>query len=285
MNKEQKPEALQPAEKLRDAINRIELGFSDAIATNDLRLAAMELESLHPRVQELEAKEAKSAAPVVLPGPVAWMLGYQTMGGDVGWKLSFSQSGAGVCQRLQGEELEKRLYTEQQVRELLAQATCHQAQPVKQEPFGYFKPFVDGWMDCKETDEGARPLYEAPQPQADELDAARGVSESVTGTSFLQEEDQQLLDRFIETTEDNEGFDIGKDAIKRLANIGVVESLGFGQYCVTMFGYWVHEHYWHQSPSLPLKTNADRDANARAAIAKATGAESSDAQAVQGVKL
>ena len=41
------------------------------------------------------------------------------------------------------------------------------------EPFGYFKPFVDGWMDCKETDEGARPLYEAPQPQADARDAER----------------------------------------------------------------------------------------------------------------
>ena len=70
MNTEQKPEALQPAEKLRDAINRIELGFSDAIATNDLRLAAMELESLHARVQELEAKEAKPAPPVVWPEPV-----------------------------------------------------------------------------------------------------------------------------------------------------------------------------------------------------------------------
>ena len=44
---------------------------------------------------------------------------------------------------------------------------------VPPEPFGYFKPFVDGWMDRKETDEGARPLYEAPQPQADALDAER----------------------------------------------------------------------------------------------------------------
>lgn len=44
---------------------------------------------------------------------------------------------------------------------------------VPPEPFGYFKPFVDGWMDCKETDEGARPLYEAPQQKADALDAER----------------------------------------------------------------------------------------------------------------
>lgn len=117
----------------------------------------------------------------------------------------------------------------------------------------------------------ARCAPAAPQPQADALDAERWGSEPVTGTPFLQEEDQHLLDRFIETTEDNEGFDIGKEAIKRLANLGVVESLGFGRYGVTVFGYWVHEHYWYQNPSLPLKTNLDRDADARAAIAKATG--------------
>lgn len=58
MNKEQKPEAHRLAEKLRNAINQIEFGFSDGIATNDLSLAAMELESLHARVQELETLAA-----------------------------------------------------------------------------------------------------------------------------------------------------------------------------------------------------------------------------------
>lgn len=28
------------------------------------------------------------------------------------------------------------------------------------EPFGYFRCTLDGWIDCAETDEGARPLYE-----------------------------------------------------------------------------------------------------------------------------
>ena len=67
-------------------------------------------------------------APVVLPEPAAWMLGCQTMGGGVGWKLSFSQPGAGVCQRLKGEEFEERLYTEQQVMDILKSA----GGPVKQ---------------------------------------------------------------------------------------------------------------------------------------------------------
>jgi hypothetical protein len=107
------------------------------------------------------------------------------------------------------------------------------------------------------------------QPQADTRDAERWGSEPVTGKSFLQEEDQRALHRLIETSEDNEGFDIGKEAIKRLANLGLAESFGFGRYGVTRFGYWVHEHYWYQNPSLPLKTNLDRDADARAAIAAA----------------
>lgn len=66
------------------------------------------------------APQPPEAAPVELPEPSAWMLGCQTMGGDVGWKLSWSKSGAGVCHRLSGEEFEHPLYTEQQVRELLA---------------------------------------------------------------------------------------------------------------------------------------------------------------------
>lgn len=68
------------------------------------------------------APQPPEAAPVKLPEPVAWMLGCQTLGGDAGWKLSWSQSGAGVCNRLAGKEFEHALYTEQQVRELLEQA-------------------------------------------------------------------------------------------------------------------------------------------------------------------
>ena len=99
-------------------------------------------------------------------------------------------------------------------------------------------------------------LHPAPAPNA--LDAE---------TPFLQETDQHLLHRFIETSEDDESYDISKDDVKRLANLGVLESCGFGRYGVTMFGYWAHEHFWHQNPSLPLKTNSDRDHEKRAAIA------------------
>ncbi|UUC95448.1 hypothetical protein [Comamonas sp. C11] len=108
-------------------------------------------------------------------------------------------------------------------------------------------------------------LYTAPQAQADARDAGK--------LQFLMEADQHLLHRFIETTEDDESYDLKKEEIKRLAELGVVSNHGFGRYSVTMFGYWAHEQFWHQNPSLPLKTNSDRDREHRAAIA---------AQAAQG---
>ena len=40
---------------------------------------------------------------------VAWQLGCQTMTGEIGWKLSWNQSGAGVCARLKGDEYEQPL--------------------------------------------------------------------------------------------------------------------------------------------------------------------------------
>jgi hypothetical protein len=38
------------------------------------------------------------------------MLNCQTLGGDTGWMLSWTQSGAGMCNRLSGEENERKLY-------------------------------------------------------------------------------------------------------------------------------------------------------------------------------
>lgn len=75
-----------------------------------------------PQPPEAQASVSNGtlAAPVQLPEPVAWSLGCQTMFGEVDWKLSWSKSGAGVCHRLSGKEFEHPLYTEQQVRELLA---------------------------------------------------------------------------------------------------------------------------------------------------------------------
>lgn len=84
---------------------------------------------------------------------------------------------------------------------------------------------------------------------------------------YLLEGDRYLLGRFIETTEDDEGYDLSKDEMKRLAELGVVQNNGFGRYSVTAFGYYVHETVWLQNPKLPLLTNADRDVAHRQSLA------------------
>lgn len=84
---------------------------------------------------------------------------------------------------------------------------------------------------------------------------------------YLQPADLGVLMRFQETTDDSEGYDIGKPAVKRLADLGVLQSHGFGKYSITAFGHFALESMFSQKPSLPLMTDDDRT---RAAIAKAT---------------
>ena len=71
---------------------------ADTLRTH-LSFAKDELNRLRTKIAEMENQE-----------PVAWMLNCQTLGGDTGWILSWTQSGAGLCNRLSGEENEKKLY-------------------------------------------------------------------------------------------------------------------------------------------------------------------------------
>lgn len=104
------------------------------------------------------------------------------------------------------------------------------------------------------------------------LDHARALqSQDAEDAKFLQEDDQHDLHRFIETTEDGQGYDIGKDRIKRLAELGVVSNQGFGRYSVTAFGYWAHERYWHQNPSLPLQTIDEHNTEAAESARRVEG--------------
>ena len=54
---------------------------------------------------------------------------------------------------------------ESNLRQQLKQLSAPQPPVVTQEPFGYFRCTLDGWIDCASTDAGARPLYEHPAPQ------------------------------------------------------------------------------------------------------------------------
>ena len=66
---------------------------------SELNAVSNERDTLRARIEEMEKQK-----------PVAWMLNCQTLGGDTGWMLSWTQSGAGMCNRLSGEENERKLY-------------------------------------------------------------------------------------------------------------------------------------------------------------------------------
>lgn len=81
---------------------------------------------------------------------------------------------------------------------------------------------------------------------------------------WLTEEDMAWLIRFSETCEDCDagGYDVPKDRMRRLAEIGAVRSLGFGRYETTAFGNYVVETHFEQKSPLPLLTYDDHAKNA-----------------------
>ena len=76
-------------------------------------------------------------------------------------------------------------------------------------------------------------------------------------SEILQDEDMSWLIRFKETVEDDNSYDTPKPALKRLIELGAVRSLGSGRCAMTSFGGYLVEQYLEQSPTLPLKTEAD----------------------------
>lgn len=96
----------------------------------------------------------------------------------------------------------------------------------------------------------AQPLYTAPQPAP----AAQGDA-----LPWLQANDMAALERFAETTDDDESYDIGKEAVQRLAGFGCLRSHGFGKYSITDFGHYVLND-WSLARELPFKSQSERDA-------------------------
>lgn len=120
------------------------------------------------------------------------------------------------------------------------------------------------WMDaCKEVYEkwpehARRIVYAAPiAPRADADTAGASDAER-----FLTENDMAALFMFVSQCEDSDadGYTARKETMTRLAEIGCVESKGFGRYAPTMFGLWLIESAFEQNPSLPLLTRADYNA-------------------------
>lgn len=80
--------------------------------------------------------------------------------------------------------------------------------------------------------------------------------------NFLSDDDFAMLFRFNEQLEDcdADGYTASKEDVKRMTELGVIQSHGFGRYSVTAFGSWLIETEFCQNPSLPLKTVAEHNA-------------------------
>lgn len=98
------------------------------------------------------------------------------------------------------------------------------------------------------------------------LAATQQVAQGLDARQWLQQRDFEALERFAETSEDDESYDIGKETVQRLAQFGCLNSSGFGQYSITSFGSYVLNN-WSLARELPFKMQSERDAEHRAALA------------------
>lgn len=97
------------------------------------------------------------------------------------------------------------------------------------------------------------------------------VQQSQSAPEWLLPEDMQALERFNETCEDTQAYDVPKTRMRRLAELGVIQWTGGARYSITAFGQHVLDLLPEGWPRLPLKTQADHDAYVKAEIDKASG--------------
>lgn len=93
------------------------------------------------------------------------------------------------------------------------------------------------------------------------------LGDVLAGQAYLLPDDLKALQRFHEcaTDFDSGGHDVPKDAMARLREIGVMQSIGFGRHQTTAFGDYVLERAGKEPVKLPLQTLAERNADAAVA--------------------
>nr|ELR5173115.1 hypothetical protein [Providencia rettgeri]ELR5195412.1 hypothetical protein [Providencia rettgeri] len=84
--------------------------------------------------------------------------------------------------------------------------------------------------------------------------------------NFLQEDDLNNLKRFNETCEDSQDYDVPKDKMQRLAELGVVRRHSKSYYSITSFGMYALNQN-DELYKLPLKTQSDYDAEFKFSLA------------------
>lgn len=144
-----------------------------------------------------------------------------------------------------------------------ALAATMKAKMAKQRAKGY-----SGWDTPEFTQQRLSDMLRAHVDKGDPVDVANfcaflaargeGIAHAAQGDalSWLQANDMAALERFAETTDDDESYDIGKDAVQRLAGFGCLRSHGFGKYSITDFGHYVLND-WSLARELPFKSQSE----------------------------
>ncbi|KAA9167042.1 hypothetical protein F3K36_25385 [Delftia sp. BR1] len=131
---------------------------------------------------------------------------------------------------------------------------------------------VNDLRDCAIKYHGAGQLRDRiahiVAPLCDQLKAAQAAPAAPAVDAWLQPDDMAALQRFHETAEDDESYDIGKEAVARLCAFGCLQSHSFGRYSTTDFGDYLLDT-WGGARTLPFTTAAER--RDRAAQAKEGG--------------
>lgn len=107
-----------------------------------------------------------------------------------------------------------------------------------------------GWVvNWPSPNGGTKPVYHASaiKPKfGEELDGKLTMYPVFTRTTppqrpwvGLTNDERKALERFVETCDDGEGYDVPKQMMQRLAQIGVVHHTSGGVYSTTEFGRWV----------------------------------------------
>ncbi|SFB61571.1 hypothetical protein [Delftia tsuruhatensis] len=136
---------------------------------------------------------------------------------------------------------------------------------------GYWRNRVAGLAEEFTTAEAA--LYLADRIVADlynlpQAGVARPAAPAAPAVdAWLQPDDMEALQRFHETAEDDESYDIGKEAVARLCAFGCLQSHSFGRYSTTDFGDYLLDT-WAGARTLPFTTAAERRDRAAQATTK-----------------
>jgi hypothetical protein len=87
------------------------------------------------------------------------------------------------------------------------------------------------------------------------------VKQDASPVAALSDADWKAFHRFCECADDSDsgGYDVSKEKMARLAELGVVQFKHFGRYQVTAFGSYLRGIAENEAQPLPLKTYAEYD--------------------------